>query len=107
MSLDFSLLVTRPVEIFDINITHNLIMMASEAGIYECLWRPDENGYEKARDIIPLLRKGLANLVDNPEHFKKFNPKNNWGNYDGFVKFVRKVLEACETEPEATIEVSR
>ena len=32
----------------DLNITHNLNKMASELGVYEHLWRPDEIGVTKA-----------------------------------------------------------
>lgn len=31
------------VELFEANITHNLNKMAKEVGIYEYLWRPDED----------------------------------------------------------------
>lgn len=107
MSLDFSLIEVRPVEIFTSNITHNLGAMAREAGIYDCLWRPDEHGFEYARDIIPALHRGLADLKENPEHYKKFDAPNGWGIYEHFVPFVEQVLQACEANPDAKIEVSR
>jgi hypothetical protein len=107
MSLDFSLVAVRPVVIFDTNITHNLGAMAAEAGIYDCLWRPDEHGFEYARDIIPTLHRGLADLKENPEHYKKFDASNGWGIYEHFVPFVEQVLQACEENPDAKIEVSR
>ena len=104
MSLDFSLMGRAPV--FDINITHNLCKMAQEAGIYECLWRPNHDGQRKAKDIIKLLSAGLEMLRANPEHFKTFNASNGWGTYEQFVPFVEKVLQACEDNPDAEIEVS-
>jgi hypothetical protein len=81
--------------------------MAEEAGIYNCLWRPDENGFTKAKDIIPILRDGLAKMVNNPEHFKKFDSPNGWGTYEHFVPWIREVLKGCEDNPEADIVVSR
>lgn len=109
------------------NITHNLGKMADEAGIYEALWRPHrlkegynipENNHNAeweyedknktiAKDIIPLLEKGLADLKAKPEHFKKFNSPNGWGMYKHFVPFVEKYLEACKEYPDAIVEVSR
>lgn len=65
------------------NITHNLGKMASEAGIYEYLWRPDEIGVATAWELIQPLRKGLKKLVENRKHFEQFNPANGWGDYDG------------------------
>lgn len=89
------------------NITHNLNKMAGESGIYEVLWRPEEIGKTKASEIIELLEKGLTELTNRPEHFKKFNSPNGWGMYDNFVSFVKNYLNACKKYPDAIIEVSR
>ena len=93
--------------VYDANITHNLNKMASEAGIYKALWRPEEIGREKASDIIELLEIGLADLKARPEHFEEFNSPNGWGMYEHFVPFVEKYLNACKEYPECLIEVSR
>lgn len=93
--------------VYDANITHNLGTMATEAGIYEALWRPEEIGKTKASEIVELLEKGLLNLKSRPEYFEKFNSPNGWGMYEHFVPFVEKYLEACKDNPDAIIEVSR
>lgn len=105
------------------NITHNLNKMASEAGIYEAIWRPyklhpnytdfgedydAEMKFEssvkmKAKDIIPTLEKGLKALKEHSDHFKKFNPENGWGTYEILISFVAKYLKACKNYPEAEI----
>lgn len=107
MSLDVSLTAIRPTCIFDYNITHNLGEMAEEAGIYKYLWRPDEIGITKAYALINPLTVGLALLENDPARFKKFNPENGWGTYEGLVEFVRSYLKACEENPDADIYVSR
>ncbi len=94
-------------DFYSANITHNLNTMAREAGIYEALWRPDEIGIEKAAKLIPLLLEGLARLKSDPEHFKKFNPENGWGSYEGLCNFTREYLNACRDNPEASIYISR
>lgn len=114
-------------QVYWANITHNLNTMAGEAGIYEALWRPhrlkegyniSENDHQAewkfeeenttlAKDIIPLLEKGLSDLKTRPEYFEKFNSPNGWGMYEHFVPFVEKYLEACKKYPDAIIEVSR
>jgi hypothetical protein len=81
--------------------------MAEAAGIYDALWDPDEKGYQKAEQIIPILKKGLELLESDPDRFKKFNAKNGWGLYEHFVPFVKEVLEACEEYPDACIRVSK
>lgn len=94
-------------EVYSANITHNLNTMAGEAGIYEHLWRPDEINITKAKELIEPLRQGLHNLKSEPERYKKFNPENGWGSYDGLVKFVENYLNACYEYPDADVEVSR
>lgn len=94
-------------EVFRWNITHNLNKMAKDAGIYECCWRPDEVGIKKAKEMIPLLEKGLQELKSKPEYFKQFNPENGWGKYEGLVEFVENYLKACRDYPDADIKVSR
>lgn len=94
-------------EVYSANITHNLGEMAKNAYIYYALWRPEEKNWQLAKEIIKPLEKGLAKLKADPDRFKKFNPDNGWGSYDGLVEFVEEYLEACRKYPEAIIEVSR
>ena len=92
---------------FTYNITHNLTTMAEKAGIYYQLWRPEEVGITRAKQLISHLDQGLRLLKDNPEVFKQYNPENGWGSYEGLVEFVEKYLAACEENPDAVIEVCR
>lgn len=107
MSLTVSLTVVRPTCVFDYNITHNLGKMATEACIYQCLWRPEEIGITKAEQLIDPLTTGLALLENDPAYFKQFNSENGWGTYENFVEFVRLYLEACKENPDAEISVGR
>ena len=93
--------------VYDSNITHNLGEMADKAGIYYALWRPEEIEKTKAKGIVDLLEKGLADLKKRPEYFKQFNSPNGWGMYENFVLFVEEYLEACKKNPECDIYVSR
>ncbi len=101
--------------------------MADKAGIYEALWRPhrlkanynipenDHNAeyeFEEAsttiaKDIIPIIEKGLSDLKSRPKYFETFNSDNGWGLYKHFVPFVEKYLEACKEYPDAVVGVSR
>ena len=107
MSLDVWLTAIRPTSVFNYNITHNLNKMAEEAGIYKHLWRPEEIGITNAEQLIEPLEAGLALLKNKPTYFRKFNPENGWGSYEGLVEFVTKYLEACKENPDAEIGVSR
>ena len=90
-------------DVYYANITHNLIPMAKEAGIYEALWRPEEIGITKAKQLIEPLTKGLELLKSDPKRFESLNPDNGWGSYVGFVPWVGKYLSACVEYPEADV----
>ena len=114
-------------ELYWANITHNLGEMADNAGIYEALWRPyrlkedfnplekdynveiefEDNSVTLAKDLIPLLEKGIEDLKVRPEYFEQFNSPNGWGMYEHFVPFVEKYLNACKEYPDAIVKVSR
>ena len=109
MSLDICLLAVRTIEtrVFEGNVTHNLGEMAAMAGVYGCIWYPEESGFKTAGEIIEPLRKGLELLKSEPEFFQKFNPPNGWETYEGLVKFVEDLLQACEENPDAVLRISR
>jgi hypothetical protein len=105
MSLDVWLEISATP--FEANITHNLNRMAEAAGVYKVLWRPEENEIKCARDLIKPLSEGLRLLHSDPERFKKLNPDNGWGDYEGLVSFVQSYLYACVLYPDAEPKVSR
>ena len=113
MSLDISLCRNkcphcgRSDEGYSANITHNLNKMADEAGIYGILWRPEENGIEKAAQLIEPLRKAIAEMKADPPRFEKHNSPNGWGLYENFVPWLERLLVACEEYPEAAVHASR
>lgn len=107
MGLDVYLTKPMPSRVFEGGTTHNLTRMADAAGLYDCLWRPDEHGITKAAQLIEPLRAGLAKLEADPAKFKTFDSPNGWGTYDNFVRFVGKYLAACIEHPDADVEASR
>jgi hypothetical protein len=114
-------------EMYSANITHNLGDMASEAGIYEALWRPyrlkegynipeddhnaeykfEEENPVRAFEIIPIIEKGLKDMLARSEHYKTFDSPNGWGLYVHFIPFIERYLEALRKYPESFIECDR
>lgn len=90
-------------EVFSANITHNLGTMAEKAGIYETVWSPYDL---KAGDLIEPLLKGITEMKDKPDYYKKFDAKNGWGTYNDFVPWLDNLLQACIKYPSATIYLS-
>jgi hypothetical protein len=91
-------------EVFESNITHNLVPMAKAAGLYDYVWHPEGMGIYKAKELIDPLREGLHSLKLYPEKYKQYNPSNGWGDYEGFVQFIESYLSACYMYPEADID---
>jgi len=118
MSLDISLYtpdkcphcggeLPRTGETHSQNITHNLGQMANEAGIYNVLWRPEENGITEAAQLIEPLERAIAEMKADPPRFAKYNAPNGWGLYKNFVPWLERLLEACKRYPEARVNASR
>lgn len=107
MSLDVCLEKRQMTEVYCSNITHNLGKMAEEAGIYEACWRPEEIGITRAKQLIPILQKGLDDLKSRPEHYKQYDAPNGWGTYEHFVPWVEEYLNACMENPTARVRVGR
>ncbi len=96
-----------PTCVFSANITHNLGAMAGEAGIYHCLWRPDEIGITEASELIKPLADALRVMRENPARFEAYNPSSGWGSYEDFLPWIERYLIACKEYPDATVLVSR
>jgi hypothetical protein len=77
------------------------------AGIYRCLWRPEECGIETAEQLIGPLEKGLALLYADPRAYKALEPENKWGTYDNFVPWLEALLAACRKYPHAKFKAWR
>ena len=116
MSLDVDLMVTQPTSVYSGNITHNLGKMAGEVKIpymagtvtlYTILWRPEELQFTKAREIADLLDIGWNILLSDPEKYKRYNPENGWGSYEGLCDFVYRYRNACWDNPDSELRVSR
>jgi hypothetical protein len=107
MSLDVYLEDETGAKVYSRNITHNLGKMAQAAGIYECVWRPDDNGITHARQIIKPLAAGVALLATEKARFEAFNSPNGWGMWEHFLPFCADYLQACRDHPDALVRACR
>jgi len=88
--------------LYDDNITHNLAPMWRKAGVFDAIYNSDG---KQAGCIAKKLRKGLEKMKAKPEKFRRLNPVNGWGDYDGAIEFLSDLTDACEKYPNATIGV--
>jgi len=104
MSLDIDLIVDGE-SVYEANITHNLTVMAKQAGCYGVLWRPHDNGIHKASDLAEFIGPALLLMVTNPEFYEKYDSENGWGTYKSFVPWLTDLLIACSRFPDANVRV--
>jgi hypothetical protein len=104
MSLDFSLEITSPHEIYSGNYTHNVSDMWRLSGVYDALYNSEG---KKAKEITSILLKSYSKMLAKPAQYKKLNPKNGWGDYGTALKFLLEILQQCQEFPEAIIRISK
>lgn len=97
----------EPEELYIANITHNLGKMASAAGIYKHLWRPEEIDLTHARQLIEPLRTAIKDMQKRTWYYTQYNAKNGWGTLKQFTPWLKNLLTACEKHPKSTIRISR
>lgn len=102
MSLDIGVKAKREVAIYDSNITYNLADI-----YYKCI----DGGFNALNEItckeaLPILNKAIENMLENEKEYRKLEPCNGWGTYDGLLEELRELRTCCEDNPDGIIEVS-
>lgn len=93
----------------DANYTYNCSGMLVEAT--KVGWPPeglslnDLHGWE-AYDVAHVLHHALEVMQSDRSKYEAMNPENGWGDLEGWMKFLRTIIEACEKVPEAKFSVS-
>ena len=82
-----------PIGSCDANITWNVRKIIEiSTGLP---WLNEENnGF--CKDVIPKIEKGLHELTEHPEKYKKHEAKNGWGTVEGTKRFFNQILEDWE-----------
>lgn len=62
-----------------------------------------KSGKEAAR----MIHKALTDMMDPDKvnDYKKLNPPNGWGDYDGAIEVLGKIMQDCISHPKATVHV--
>jgi hypothetical protein len=66
----------------------------------------DYHGAPCSEACGPLAR-GVERMEAEPDRYRKMNPENGWGDYEGALDFLRRLLRACRAHPNATIQIWR
>jgi hypothetical protein len=103
MSYDVSLAVDcggaelMPLAILDANYTWNVSPMFVE------VVGSTPNGWDgkPASEVSELCGRILAAFATDPAKFRKLNPDNGWGSFEGAREFITKIKDACDAAPKA------
>lgn len=52
------------------------------------------------KESLPLLECALDMLERNPKKFIAMNPSNGWGDYEGFMAYIKKLIEMANENPD-------
>lgn len=72
---------------------------------------PEWNGFNewhglRCEDVADRLLQGIIAMRQNPEKYRKLNPSNGWGNYEGALEFLEKIEATCRKWPHLYLQVS-
>jgi len=108
MSYDFNMKIdTGSGKMFylyeDINYTYNVSAMYRKAF-------QDDEGINilhrmKGIDCIPLIESAINSMQIDADNYRLMNPPNGWGNYEGALNVLVKILEWCKESPCATFNI--
>lgn len=92
-------------------MTYNCSPMFRQAGFYDAIKAPLDARMEDkvvpatmVKDVVDLVRAGLKDMIDNADDYRKLNPSNGWGDYEGALKFTKELLDACERFPDGIVD---
>lgn len=101
MSLDIGIKAKREIYIYDSNVTYNLADI-----YYKCIDGGFNSLNEKTcKEALPILNKAIENMLENEKEYRKLEPNNGWGTYDGLLQELRDLKICCEDNPDGIIEV--
>lgn len=103
MSLDISITAKKEVEIFETNITYNLSDMYYKAIDKDKGLRKLNN--MSCKEALPIINDGIADMLNNADEYRKLNPTNGWGTYEGLLARLQEMRNCCESNPDGIIRV--
>lgn len=103
MSLDINITAKREIEIYEGNVTYNLADM-----YYKCIDK--EEGFRKldgmnCKQALLIINNAIQDMLNNSDEYRKLNPKNGWGSYEGLLKVLQDLRACCENNPDGKINV--
>lgn len=61
-------------------------------------WDYSQGVYYPMAEVLPKLKRGLAELTEHPEEYRRYNPPNGWGDLEGARKCLANWVDELEDE---------
>jgi len=90
--------------VYSTKLSRNLSEIATEVGLYRCIWKPGAVGIRTAKELIKPITVGLDKLKENKQHYSE-NEKLREA-YTQFIPFLESYLRACKLFPKSFVDVS-
>jgi len=85
-----------------LNYTSNVVPMWDDAMPHLNL--RDMDG-ELGMRCIPYLNDGIRTMARNVDKYRRMEPANEWGSYEGALSVLVRLITACEDNPHSTVHV--
>jgi hypothetical protein len=83
------------------NYTYNCAPMLTKAANISLL---DLRGAQ-CKEVVPILSAAIDTMTIDPKVYKALEPENGWGDYEGWLRYLRTVRDACQDHPLCTLHV--
>lgn len=91
-------------QVFERNITHNVVRMWDKAGVYDALYMSDG---KRCGDYLPALEGGVDSFHRYFAEYEDLNPANGWGSAQAALEFLVALLVAVREHPDGYFRVSK
>ena len=86
------------------NITHNLNKLWKALDCYDELYNSEG---KKAIEVLPKLEKAYKEVSENEENYQEYNSPNGWGMVEHATPWLKELILAIQSNPDATIKISK
>lgn len=59
-------------------------------------WNYRQSEWYRVTDVLPKIERGIHELTFHGEAYRKYNPKNGWGNLEGALECLKSIVECIQ-----------
>lgn len=59
-------------------------------------WDFRQGQYYNCEEVIPFIKHGITELMNHPEKYRQYEPKNKWGTVEGAARALISLINCIE-----------